>query len=63
MNDKCEACIEDMKRWLCKSVSAAREDCRGAQSLVFILMYIFDKTLKTASTDHEPPALGSFLVA
>ena len=63
MNDKCEACIEDMKRWSCKRVSAAREGRRGGHSLVFILMYMFDKPLKTANIYHEPPAMGDFLVA
>lgn len=46
-----------------QEVSAARGKRRGGQSLVFILMYMFDKPLKTANIDHAPPALGDFLVA
>lgn len=39
---------------------------RGLQrgtSLVFILMYMFDKPLKTANIYHEPPALRDILMA
>ena len=63
VTDIYDACTQIINQRLCKRVSATEGECRGERSLVFILMYPFDKPLKTAKIDHEPSALEGLSVA